>query len=151
MENSTYSYTGGRYTYGGRVELCYSGTFHPICADEGWTENDAAVVCSYMGYHSPYFRKHFVCHVSYRCMLLATGAVATGGREFGLSEESPIFQNIMCNGSEYTLSDCSGYVPNNVVGDYCSSGNFQAGVYCIEGIHRHTSSNLSVRGNKQFF
>ena len=66
--------------------------------------------------------------------ITVTGAVATGGGEFGLSDNAAIFQNLMCNGSEYTFSDCRGYAPNNIVGDYCSSGNHQAGVYCIEGI-----------------
>ena len=53
---------------------------------------------------------------------------------FGLSDETPILQNPMCNGTEYTLSDCPGYELNNVAGDYCLSGNYQAGVRCIEGI-----------------
>ena len=53
---------------------------------------------------------------------------------FGLSDETPVLQSLMCNGSEYTLSDCPGYVLNNVTGDYCLSGNYQAGVRCIEGI-----------------
>ena len=52
--------------------------------------------------------------------------------EFGLSDETPVLQNLMCNGSEYTLSDCPGYDLNNVMGDYCLSGDYQAGVRCIE-------------------
>ena len=52
--------------------------------------------------------------------------------EFGLSDETPVLQNLMCNGSEYTLSDCPGYDLNNVIGDYCLSGDYQAGVRCIE-------------------
>ncbi|CAI7991477.1 Deleted in malignant brain tumors 1 protein, partial [Geodia barretti] len=114
LENSTYLYDGRRSSYGGRVEVCYSGAFYPVC-DDGWTYNEATVVCKYFGYGLPYYR-----------------AVATGGGEFGLSDNAPIFQNLMCNGSEYTFSDCRGYAPNNIVGDYCSSGNHQAGVYCIE-------------------
>ena len=52
---------------------------------------------------------------------------------FGLSDESPILQNLMCNGSEYSLSDCPGYDFNGVSGEYCLSGDYQAGVRCIEG------------------
>ena len=63
-----------------------------------------------------------------------TGGEATRGTEFGLSDETPVLQNLMCNGSEYTLSDCPGYDLNNVTGDYCLSGDYQAGVRCIEGI-----------------
>ena len=39
----------------------------------------------------------------------------------------------MCNGSEYSLSDCPGYDLNGVSGEYCLSGDNQAGVRCIEG------------------
>ena len=53
---------------------------------------------------------------------------------FGLSDETPVLQSLMCNGSEYNLSDCPGYDLNNVTGDYCLSGDYQAGVRCIESI-----------------
>ena len=53
---------------------------------------------------------------------------------FGLSDETPVLQNVMCNGSEYSLSYCEGYKPNNISGDYCLSGKYQAGVRCIEGM-----------------
>ena len=137
LENSTYSYYDGRgSSYGGRVEVCYSGAFYPVC-DDGWTNNEATVICKYIGYGLPYYRKQ--CGMSFPVILnkTVTGAVATEGGEFGLSDNAPIFQNLMCNGSEYTFSDCRGYAPNNIVGDYCSSGNHQAGVYCIEGIYAH--------------
>ena len=53
LENSTYSFKDGVFVYGGRVEVCYRGTFHPVC-DEGWTDDDAAVVCNYIGYTTVY-------------------------------------------------------------------------------------------------
>jgi hypothetical protein len=122
FENTTSSYTDdGYYVYGGRVEVCYNGTYGPVC-DEGWTDNDAAVVCMNMGYNSPYYRHE-----------------ATRGMVFGLSDETPVLQNLMCNGTEYYLSDCSGgYELGDVTGDYCLSGNYQAGVrvtgdYCLSG------------------
>ena len=61
------------------------------------------------------------------------GAEATGGMVFGLSDELPVLQNLMCNGSEYSLSYCPGYDLNNVTGEHCLSGDYQAGVRCIEG------------------
>jgi hypothetical protein len=76
------------------VEVCYNGTYRPVC-DE------------------------------------------TGGMVFGLSDESPILQNLMCNGSEYSLSDCPGYDLNGVSGEYCLSGDYQAGVRCVEGRYFH--------------
>ena len=62
------------------------------------------------------------------------GSEATGGMVFGLSDETPILQNLMCNGSEYTLRECPGYDLNGVSGEYCLSGDYQAGVRCIQGI-----------------
>ena len=55
LANSTYSYYNGSNVYGGRVEACYNGVYHPVC-DEEWTDNDAAVVCNNMGYSYPYYR-----------------------------------------------------------------------------------------------
>ena len=49
IANSTYSYINGSYFYGGRVEVCYNDIYYPVC-DEGWTDQDAAVVCYYAGY-----------------------------------------------------------------------------------------------------
>ena len=55
LANSTYSYINGNYFYGGRVEVCYNGTYRPVC-DDGWTDSDAAVVCYQEGYS--YYSKH---------------------------------------------------------------------------------------------
>ena len=52
---------------------------------------------------------------------------------FGLSDETPVLQDLMCNGTEYSLSSCPGYDLNNVTGDYCLNGMYQAGVRCIQG------------------
>ena len=49
LTNSTYDYIDGNYFYGGRVEVCYNGSYRPVC-DDGWTDNDAAVICYQIGY-----------------------------------------------------------------------------------------------------
>ena len=117
------------------MEVCYNGTFGPVC-DEGWSDSDAAVVCSYFGYSPPYYREFIYLSLCYSYHWLKTTVTeATGGSVFGLSDETPVLQNLMCNGSEYTLTDCPGYDLNNVTGDYCLSGDYQAGVRCIESIH----------------
>ena len=56
LANYTYSYNDGDHFTGGRVEVCYNGTYYPVCA-EGWTDSDAAVVCKHYGYHYPYYRE----------------------------------------------------------------------------------------------
>ena len=60
LENSTYSYIDGDYFYGGRVEVCYNGSYYPVC-DEGWNYNEAAVVCNYLGYGYSYYRECLMC------------------------------------------------------------------------------------------
>ena len=74
---------------------------------------------------------------------LQTAPEATFGSAFGLSDEAPVLQNLMCNGTEYYISDCPGYDLNNVTGDYCLSGNYQAGVRCVNG-RTYTFMKLSV-------
>ena len=61
------------------------------------------------------------------------GAEATGGTTFGLSYQTSIFQSPMCNGNERNLTECPGFSLTSVSGQYCSTGNHQAGVLCIEG------------------
>ena len=57
LGNSTYTYIDGSSVYGGRVEVCYNETYHPVC-DEGWTDSDAAAVCNTLGYSYPYYREY---------------------------------------------------------------------------------------------
>ena len=55
--NATYHYEEGNLVFGGRVEVCHDNTYHPVCG-EGWTDNDATVVCRYRGYRYPSYRKN---------------------------------------------------------------------------------------------
>ena len=43
----------------GRVEVCINGTWSTIC-DHYWTQQEASVVCSHLGY-SPYGKKYSSC------------------------------------------------------------------------------------------
>ena len=63
---------------------------------------------------------------------------------FGLSDEIPVLQNLMCNGSEDNLYFCPGYDLNNVTGEHCLSGDYQAGVRCIEGKNKTLILNKLV-------
>ena len=117
------------------MEVCYNEIYHPVC-DEGWTDSDAAVTCNSIGYGYPYYREYSLksLHEERSLTHSPTGSEATRGMVFGLSDKPPILQNLMCNGSEYTLRECTGYDLNGVSGEYCLSGYYQAGVRCIESI-----------------
>ena len=50
VANTTYSYSDGGFSYSGRVEVCYNGSYGSVC-DVGWDDEDASVVCqSYFGF-----------------------------------------------------------------------------------------------------
>lgn len=57
--NSTYHRDNDTHFYGGSVEVCYNDTYHPLCG-EGWTDNDAAIMCNKAGYRYPYYRKWLI-------------------------------------------------------------------------------------------
>ena len=56
LANQTFDSLGGLQVIGGRVDVCVNGSFRAVC-DSGWDDLDAAVVCSSMGYNSPYYGK----------------------------------------------------------------------------------------------
>ena len=62
-----------------------------------------------------------------------------------MSDETPVLQNLNCSGREYSLNECQGYDLNNVTGDYCLSGLYQAGVIC-----REVLTNCYPSGSIQF-
>ena len=66
-----------------------------------------------------------------------TVAEATGGMVFGLSDETPLTRNDVCEGNDYNLTFCEDYEQRNTSDDYCQSGNYQAGVRCIQSMIVH--------------
>ena len=77
---------GGSSYYEGRVEVNYDGEWGTVC-DDGWSSNDAYVVCRQLGFRSsgiPYSNAYF-------------------GQGSGLI----LLDNVACTGSELTLANCS--------------------------------------------
>ena len=42
--------------YQHNVEVCFNGTYQSIC-DVGWDDEDAQLVCNFVGFAEPFFRK----------------------------------------------------------------------------------------------
>ena len=78
---------GGSSYNEGRVEVNYDGGWGTVC-DDGWSSNDARVVCRQLGYGT-------------------YGATAYSNAYFGQGSGSIILDNVICTGSELTLADCS--------------------------------------------
>ncbi|XP_072037032.1 uncharacterized protein [Amphiura filiformis] len=112
---------GGNYSYEGRVELFYNNEWGTVC-DDGWDDNDAAVVCRQLGF--PY-----------------VGAKAYGGSRFGKSYGPIIMDGVHC---EYhrMLSECSHW---GSARHSCRQGN-EAGVSCaaIRLVDGHSSNEGRV-------
>ena len=72
----------------------------------------------------------YTLHQVFFCL----GGQATGNTTFGLSNQRPILLNVTCSGTEYGLSNCDGYGVGEATTDYCLSGQYLAGVRCLEGL-----------------
>ena len=68
----------------GRVEICYSGVWGTVCADNGWDEVDANVVCRQLG-------------LSYQPPLSTSDSTGEG---------LVLLENITCNQSDSNISQC---------------------------------------------
>ena len=60
------------------------------------------------------------------CYCVSLGAEAT----YNEFEGSPLLPDLMCNGTEYFLSDCPGYILRDIPEGSCEN---QASVRCVEG------------------
>ena len=91
----------------GRVEVLYNHQWGTVC-DDGWDDNDATVVCRYLGFNG--------------------SARATGSASFGqaASSVSIWLDDVNCAGNEASLFDCS---LRGMVVNYCRHHE-DAGVVC---------------------
>ena len=98
----------GNTYYEGRVEVnyLYNDEWGTVC-DNGWDNNDAAVVCRQLGFGS--------------------SGTAYGSATFGQGSGPILLENVACYSSEPTLSSCSHFGVGNT--RYCSHAE-DAGVRC---------------------
>ena len=96
---------GGNGVNTGRVEVYYNSTWGTVC-DDGWSLNDAAVVCRELG---------FPRAISSSCCAA-----------FGLGTGTIWLDGVGCTGSETSLSSCS----HRGWGRHNCGHNEDAGVYC---------------------
>ncbi|XP_075072788.1 neurotrypsin-like isoform X2 [Mixophyes fleayi] len=75
----------GENTKEGRVEILLNGDWGSVC-DDGWTDNDAVVVCRQLGHRGP--------------------AKARTMAYFGEGQGPIHLDNVECNGTENTLAEC---------------------------------------------
>eukprot|EP00731_Ephydatia_muelleri_P030563 Em0022g77a len=97
---------GGRSTNEGRVEVCVGNLYGAVC-DQSWSNADAAVVCSQLGFSR-------------------RGAIAAPKLSFGVGKGAIHLTEVDCTGSESSLSRCRSKRGSN---DICPHYR-DAGVIC---------------------
>ena len=130
QQNRTTTYDGNLRIYTGRVEVCINGIYHSIC-NIGWDNHDAQVVCNQI-YSSRYSK--FLATVLSLSVVLSyhtnTTVVGEVYPSFSLPPRSRyIAQDIICNGTESSISQCSYNPPS----PECYVGNHSAAVVCRQG------------------
>ena len=122
MLTSKVELVDGNNTYEGRVEITYGRIKGTVC-DNGWDDNDAAVVCRMLGY---------------------TGGTALKGPEdyhghsFGYGTGPILLDDVECSGNEQTLLECK----HRGIGIHNCGHNEDAGVICDDN-----RDILSLRGD----
>ncbi|XP_069449500.1 neurotrypsin isoform X3 [Ovis canadensis] len=89
----------------GRVEVFINGQWGTVC-DDGWTDEDATVICRQLGYKGP--------------------ARARSMAYFGEGEGPIHMDNVKCTGNERSLADCV----RQDIGDHDCRHSEDAGVIC---------------------
>ena len=107
----------------GRVEVCINGTWGTIC-DHHWTQQEASVVCSHLGY-SPYGIKYSWCiHYNFN---LSLGSMATTNLFYNYDWSIGLYE-LRCSGNETNIWDCS--YNTSYGGQYCGRYD-DASVFCM--------------------
>ena len=96
---------GGSSEAEGRVEVFHRGRWGTVCED-GWDLRDATVVCHQLGY--------------------GTAVWAPRGAVFGVGSGPIWYDNVNCNGSEASLTQCA----HRGLGVHNCDHSVDAGVIC---------------------
>ena len=94
------------------MEVYHNGAWGTICNNH-WTFNEAMVACRSAGFSSA---EHAV----------------TDGSYYGGGVGSVLLDNVHCDGTETTLSECSGVTSWGSVPSYCSVHSRDAAVVCSD-------------------
>ena len=100
---------GGENEREGRVEICYNGVWGTVCADNGWDEVDANVVCLQLGFSDQ-------------------RALSTNDGRFGDGEGPILLENVKCSEGQSTLSQCV----NSMFTGALHRCEHTAGVICMD-------------------
>ena len=135
LSTFTYDYdtTDFVYSFIARVDYCYNGTLSGIC-DAGWSEEDAVVACRRYGdgiCKACKILTIWVWCIMALCVFFIPVSEARTGLAYG--PRIPVIENVMCDGSEYSLDQCLTSPPGQVSQECIASPTRAAGVRCYQG------------------
>ena len=114
---------GGFSTHEGRVEVCVNKVWGTVC-DNDWSTEEANIVCNQLGFLSQgMYVKRYLSFVI--AVLLYTGSIGRTGEYFGIGSGPIVMANVLCNGTESSLLDCS-----HTLESFICSHSKDAGVTC---------------------
>ena len=96
---------GGSGPHEGHVEVLHNGAWGTVC-DDGWDLQDATVVCRQLGY--------------------GRAVAALGSATFGEGSGPIWYDNVRCNGSEASITQCA----HDGLGVHNCDHKLDAGVIC---------------------
>ena len=123
--------SSGRYFARGNVEICYNGTYSPVCED-GWDDLDAASFCNSQGFFGGKSQSRQWC-MQATCiyqlgLFYDAGSEPRYGSLFGTAGDA-ILTNFSCNVGDLSLGECN----YSIIRPPNTCTNRAAGVVCYRG------------------
>ena len=124
--------------------MCFGNLWGTVCHNS-WDNRDAGVICKQL-FNSSYGGLFITCifiyvlpfEVVWSYLLLLVGGFAINGSKFGSGDIPIVLENLNCNGTEDSVTDCS---VTNSVRSSCNSSTI-AGITCYGMLyvcHHHSS------------